>query len=89
MKEIWSNLKGSINTINFGLVLLARRIETSDEHFAIVESQSSNSYIEKKTFAFMAETPEEVVRRFKEQARVQKEQQEMLRVQQESIMTSS
>jgi len=66
LKEIWSNLKGSINTIDFGLVLLARRIETSDEHFATIESQSSNSYMEKKAFAFMAETLEEVAKRFEE-----------------------
>ena len=41
--------------------------------------------MEKKAFVFMAETPEEVTRRFEEQARVQKEQQEMLWVQQKSI----
>ena len=33
----------------------------------------------------MADTPEEVARKFKEQARVQQANQEMLRVQQESI----
>jgi len=54
---------------------LVRGIEASDEHSAIAESQSSNSYIEKEAFAYMAETPEEVVKRFEEQAKVRKEQQ--------------
>jgi len=45
---------------------LARGIKASDEHSAIAESQSSNSYIEKETFVFMAETPEEVAKRFDE-----------------------
>ena len=38
-----------------------------------------------KAFAYMVGTPKEVAGRFEEQARVQKEQQEMLRVQQEFI----
>ena len=41
--------------------------------------------MEKKTFGYMAGTQEEMARRFKDQAQVQKEQQEMLWVQQESI----
>ena len=59
---------------------LAIGIEASDEHSVITESQSSNSYIEKEAFAYMAETPEEVFKRFEKQAWVQKEQQEILRV---------
>ena len=55
-------------------------IEASDEHSTITKSQSSNFYTEKEAFAFMAETPEEMARRFDEQARVQKEQQETLSV---------
>ena len=51
----------------------------------MAESQSSNCYMEKKAFVWMVGTPEEVTKRFEEQARVQKEQQKMLRVQQESI----
>ena len=63
---------------------LARGIEASDEHSAIAESQSSNSYMENEAFAYMTSTPEEVTGRFKEQARVQK-QYDMLRAQQEFI----
>ena len=64
---------------------LIREIEISDEHSAIAESQSSNSYMEKEAFAFIAETLQDMTRRFEVQARVQKEQQEIFRVQQESI----
>jgi len=51
--------------------LLARGIEINDGHFAIMESHSSNSYVEAEAFTYMAGTPEEVARRFEEQARVQ------------------
>jgi len=37
--------------------------------------------MEKETFAYMVGTPEEMAKRFEEQARVQKEQQDVLRVQ--------
>ena len=61
-----------------GLQCLGQGIEASDEHSAIAESQSSNSYMEKKVFAYITKTSEEVAKRFEEQARVQREQQEML-----------
>jgi len=64
---------------------LTKGIEASDKHSAIAESQSPNSYIEKKAFTYMAETSKMVAKRFEEQTWVQKEQQEMLWVQQESI----
>ena len=44
--------------------LLARGIKANDEHSAIIESHSSNSYEETRTFTYMAGTPEEVARRF-------------------------
>ena len=50
---------------------LAREIEADDEHFAIVGSYSSNSYRGTEAFAYMADIPEEIARKFKEQARVQ------------------
>ena len=64
---------------------LAREIETDDEHSAIVRSHSSSSYRETEAFVYMAEIPEEIAKKFEEQARVQKAQHEMLQVQQESI----
>ena len=47
------------------------RIEVNDEHYAVTESQSSNSYTEKETFVHMVNTLEE-------SARVQKEHFNML-----------
>ena len=44
---------------------LARGIEASDEHSAITESQSSNSYMEKKASTYMTDTPGEVARRLR------------------------
>ena len=35
---------------------LAKKIEASDEHSAIAESQSSNFYMEKEVSAYMADT---------------------------------
>jgi len=57
----------------------------NDEHSAIIKSRSSNSSSESTSFAYMAGTPEEVAKRFKEQARVQREQFDMVRTQQEYI----
>jgi len=64
---------------------LARGIEVSEAHFAIVKSQASNSSVEKEAFAYMAGTLEEVAKRLEEQAQVQREQLDMICVQQESI----
>ena len=49
---------------------LVRGIETNDEHSAIVGSHSSNSYRETEAFAYMADVPEEIARKFEEQTRV-------------------
>ena len=63
---------GTIAPVDYNA--LVRGIEASAEHSAIVESQSSNSYMVKEAFAYMLGTSEEVAKRFEEQARVQKEQ---------------
>jgi len=61
--------------------LLVRGIELDDEHSAIVGSHSSNSYGETKAFAYMTDIPEEIARKFLEQARVQQAQYEILQAQ--------
>ena len=66
---------------------LAQGIEVSESHSAIAESQASNSSIEKEAFTYMASTPEEMARHFKQQAQAQREQLDMIRAQQESIDT--
>ena len=43
---------------------LARGIQVNESHSAIAESQASNSSVEKEAFAYMANTPEEMARRF-------------------------
>jgi len=73
---------GAITPVDYNL--LARGIDINDEHSAIAESQSSNSYKEKGAFTNMANNSEEMAKRFEEQSWVQREQQDMLRVQQES-----
>ena len=57
----------------------------NDEHSAIIKSQSLNSSSESTAFAYIVGTPNEVARQFKEQARVQREQLDMIQAQQESI----
>jgi len=41
-------------------------IEVSESHSAMAESQASNSSVEKKAFAYMASTPEEMARCFEQ-----------------------
>jgi len=43
---------------------LAKDIESNEEHSPIAESHSSNSYVEKEACAYVANTPEEIARRF-------------------------
>jgi len=74
---------GTISPVDY--TLLAKGIKVNDEHSAIIESQSSNYSSKTTTFAYMAGTPEEVAKRFEEQALVQKEQFDMIRTQEESI----
>jgi len=64
---------------------LSRDIKVSESHSAIIESQASNSSVEKEAFAYMASTPEELARHFKQQAQAQREQLNMIHAQQESI----
>ena len=58
--------------------LLAREIKANDEQSAITESHSSNCYMEIEAFVYMANTPKEMARKFKEQVRLQQVQHEML-----------
>jgi len=60
---------GAITPVDYNA--LAKGIEANGEHSAIAESQSSNSYMEKEAFTYMAGTSEEVAKKFEEQARVQ------------------
>ena len=64
---------------------LAQGIKVSESYSAIPESQASNSSVEKESFAYMASTPDEMARRFEQQAQTQREQLDMIRAQQESI----
>ena len=61
--------------------LLARGIEVNDEHSAIIESQYLNSSSEITAFAYMAGTPKDVARKFKEHAWIQRKQPDMVRAQ--------
>ena len=70
---------GVISPVNYSA--LARGIEVNDSHSAIVESQASNSFIEKEAFKYMTNTPEEIAKRLEQQAQVQKEQFELIRAQ--------
>jgi len=49
---------------------LAWGIEVSESHSSIVESQASNSSVDKEAFVYMAGTPKEMARRFEQQAQV-------------------
>ena len=55
---------GTIALVNYSA--LTREIEVSEAHSTIAGSQAFNSSIEKKVFAYMAGTPEEVAKRFEE-----------------------
>ena len=56
---------------------VARGIEISEAYSAIAESHASISSIEKEAFAYMASTPEEMAKRFEQQALAQREQLNM------------
>jgi len=60
---------------------LSRDIKVSESHSAIIESQASNSSVEKEAFAYMASTPEEMVRRFEQQVQAQREKLDMIHAQ--------
>jgi len=62
---------GAVGPVDYSV--LAQDIEVSESHSTIMESQVSNSSVEKKAFAYMANTPEEMARRFEQQAQAQRE----------------
>ena len=66
---------------------LAKGIDVNESHSVIAESQASNASTEREAFAYMANTPEELARRFELHAQAQREQLDMIRTQQESIDT--
>jgi len=53
---------GTIAPINY--IALAQGIELSEAHFAIAESQTSNSFGEREAFVYIASTPEEMIMHF-------------------------
>ena len=55
---------GIIALINYSALALG--IEVNDSHSAIVESQASNSSLEKEAFIYMTNTPEETARHFEQ-----------------------
>jgi len=92
-KKYWLSLKkstdalirsGAIAPIDYNL--LAKGIEAAnDEHSAIAESHSSTLTWRWKAFAYKANTPEEMAKRFAEQSRVQQAHHDILQAQQEFI----
>ena len=62
----YSTWTGAVALINYSA--LARGIEVNESHSAVAKSQASNSSVEKEAFAYMAGTPEEMTRRFEQQA---------------------
>ena len=80
-----SDPHGNIRSSDYNL--LARWIKVNDDHSAIIKSQSSNSSSGITAFAYMTGTPEEMDKQFEEQARIQRQQFDMIRAQQESINT--
>ena len=62
---------GTIALVNYSA--LAKGIDVNEVYPSIAESHASNS-TEKKAFEYMAGTPEEMAKRFEEQAQVQREQ---------------
>ena len=67
---------GTMTPVDYNL--LARGIEVNDEHSIIIESRSSHSSSETTASAYISGTPEEAAKRLKEQARVQREQFDIL-----------
>ena len=61
--------------------VLARSIEVSESYSIIVESQASNSFVEKEAFEYMANTLEEMARHFEQQAQAQREQLDKIHAQ--------
>jgi len=66
MYQCTSIRTGTIALVNHSV--LARGIEVNEAHPTIAKSQDFNSSTEKEAFAYMADTPEEVAKRFEERA---------------------
>jgi len=60
---------------------LAWGIKVSESHSTIAESYALNSLVEKEAFTYMTSTPEEMARRFEQQAQAQREQLDMIHAQ--------
>ena len=58
---------GTVTPVDYSA--LARGIDVSESRSAIAELQASNSFVEKEAFVYMANTPEELARRFEQQPR--------------------
>ena len=75
---------GTIAPVNYSA--LAKGVELSEAHSAIIESQALNSFGEREAFVY-GKPPEEMDRRFERQVQVQREQLDMICAQKESFDT--
>jgi len=71
---------GTIPPVDYNA--LAHGIRTDNSHSAVIESQASNSSVEKETSAYMVGAPEETARRIEQ---MQKHQMDIITSQQRSI----
>src|SRR4051812_33057941 len=76
---------GTIRPIS--CIALEQGQEKPNEHLAIVDSQSSSSSSEHAVHSFAADTPEEMAQQLALQAQAQRDQQEQLRAQAQTIDT--
>ena len=76
---------GTIRPVNYRA--LAQGQEKPKEHSAIVDSQSSSSSGEHAVHSFAADTPEEIAQQLAIQAQAQRDQQEQLRAEAQTIDT--
>ena len=73
---------GALSPIDYNA--LAHGIRGNDSHSAVIESQASNSSVEKETSAYMVDAPEETARRIEQ---MKKHQMDIIASQQRSIDT--
>src|SRR4051812_24624842 len=76
---------GTIRPVNYRALVLGQ--EKPKEHSAIVDSQSSSSLGEHAVHSLAADTPEEIAQQLAIQAQAQRDQQEQLRAQAQTIDT--
>src|SRR5436305_5441367 len=76
---------GTIRPVNYRA--LAQGQEKPKEHSAIIDSQSSSSSGEHAVHSFAADTPEEIAQQLAIQGQTQRDQQEQLRAQAQTIDT--